>query len=316
VSVAQNAGHPRAVVSTLLAHAIDYAGLFPPAQLDMAGAIVEYTSYLRSADAWALGRFVVPAGRLDELAAEASAAQAVATSSLGDAPASHGLSVVLGAGVASDAERVMAFNTAHEADADRWWGRVDAVELRAATPEAIADAMRRIPGDRFERYVEIPISGDTAPLVRAIGDAGAFAKVRTGGTTADAFPSSGHLARFLATCVAADVPFKATAGLHHPLRGNYPLTYEPGSATGQMYGFLNVFLAAAFLRAGLGEDVAREVLDEREAGSMMFDDSGVAWRGHRLSGSQLERARGFAIRSFGSCSFREPIDDLTALRML
>jgi hypothetical protein len=56
---------------TLLAHAIDYAGLFPPAQLDMPGAVAEYESYLASSDAWALGRFVVPAARLRELAAAA-----------------------------------------------------------------------------------------------------------------------------------------------------------------------------------------------------------------------------------------------------
>lgn len=316
MSVTQNAGHSRAAVWTLLAHAIDYAGLFPPAQLDMAGAVAEYSSYLGSADAWALGRFVLPAARLDELAAEASAAQAVAAGSLGGAAASHGLSVVLGANVASDAERVMAFNAAHEGDADRWWGRVDAVELRAASPDAIGDAMRCIPGDRFERYVEVPIAGDATPLIRAIGQSGAFAKVRTGGTTADAFPASADLARFLATCVAANTPFKATAGLHHPLRGDYPLTYEPGSPRGRMYGFLNVFLATALLRAGLGEDVAREMLEESEPGSITFDETGVAWRGHRLPANQLERARDLAIRSFGSCSFREPIDDLTALRML
>jgi hypothetical protein len=316
VSVAQNAGHSRAAVWTLLAHAVDYAGLFPPAQLDMAGAVAEYDSYLGSADAWALGRFVVPAARLDELAGEAAAAQAVVARPLGTTPASHGLSAVLGASIATDAERVMAFNAAHESDADRWWARVDAVELRAATPDAIADAARCVPGDRFERYIEIPIAGDITSLVRAIARTGAFAKVRTGGTSPDAFPSSGDLARFLAACVAANVPFKATAGLHHPVRGDYPLTYEPGSATGRMYGFLNVFLAAALLQNGLGEDVAREMLEESEPGSIAFEETGVAWRGHRLSAHQLDRTRDLAIRSFGSCSFREPIDDLTALRML
>ena len=40
--------------------------------------------------------------------------------------------------------------------------------------------MRVVPDD-VERYVEIPITADPTPLVRAIGEAGAFAKVRTGG---------------------------------------------------------------------------------------------------------------------------------------
>ena len=55
----------------MLMGAIDYAGLFPPAQLDMPGAVAEYASYLASGDRWALGWFVVPATRLEELATAA-----------------------------------------------------------------------------------------------------------------------------------------------------------------------------------------------------------------------------------------------------
>ncbi|MDF2772824.1 MAG: hypothetical protein K0S86_2319, partial [Geminicoccaceae bacterium] len=62
-----------APIRMLLRDAVDYAGLFPPAQLDMPGAVAEYAAYLASADAWALGRFVVPAARLDEMAATARA---------------------------------------------------------------------------------------------------------------------------------------------------------------------------------------------------------------------------------------------------
>jgi len=316
VSVARNARHPRAAVWTLLSRAIDYAGLFPPAQLDMPGAVAEYASYLDSADEWALGRFVVPVARLDELATEATAAERPAAGSLGGRRSPHGLSVVMGADVAAGGAGVLAYNASHGADAEQWWGRVDAVELRAGSPDAVADAMRLVPGAELERYVEIPITADPTALVRAVGAAGAFAKVRTGGTTPDAFPSSSDLARFLATCVAEGVPFKATAGLHHPLRGDYPLTYEPGSSTGRMYGFLNVFLATAFLRAGFEEGIAREILEEQDSSSLTFDEAGVAWRGHRLSAGQLTDSRRLAIRSFGSCSFREPVDDLTALGML
>jgi hypothetical protein len=306
---------PGVGLSALLHDAIDYAGLFPPAQLDMPGAVAEYASYLRSSDAWALGRFVVPAARLDELAAVAADRPADAGESLGDPASGRGLSAVLGADIAGDADRVGAFNAAHSADADRWWGRVEAVELRAATAEAIHAALRVLP-THLERFVEIPIAGDTTPLARAIRDGGAMAKVRTGGTTADAFPASADLARVLATCVAEGVPFKATAGLHHPLRGAYPLTYEPGSATGSMYGFLNVLLAATLLRSGESEALAREMLEEREPSSVTFDAAGVRWRGHHISAAELAAARGAGMQSFGSCSFREPMDDLTALGLL
>jgi len=316
VTAGANVPHPGAVVGTLLAHAIDYAGLFPPAQLDMPGAVAEYASYVASPDAWALGRFVVPAGRLDELATVASEGPPSHERSLGSAPWGFRLSAVLGADLASDGERVVAFNAAHQYhEPQRWWSAVDAVELRAPTVDAVVRALRTVPHD-LDRFVEIPVTGDPALLLRAIGTAGAFAKVRTGGTSPDAFPSSDDLARFLATCVAERVRFKATAGLHHPLRGEYALTYEPESANATMYGFLNVFLATALLRAGMPQSVARELLEEQDSKAVLFDDRGVRWRTHRLSVDQLLDAREIAIQSFGSCSFREPIDDLTALGIL
>ena len=294
---------------TLLAHAIDYAGLFPPAQLDMSGAVAEYEAYLASSDAWALGRFVVPAARLAELAATAGEAPASAS---GTRRGERQLSVVLGADLSADVERLRAF-CAH-ASKWSWWGGVDAVELRAPTPEAIRDAMRVVP-DSFERYVEIPITGDPTALVRALGDAGAFAKVRTGGTTSDAFPASDHVIRFLATCLREAVPFKATAGLHHPLRGEYPLTYEPGSACGRMYGFLNVFLATAFLASGAGEADACRLLEESDPNAVTFGPAEMTWRSYRIPLDRLAQSRR-CLTSFGSCSFREPIDDLTALGLL
>ena len=306
---AEEKARKQVTLRTILAHAIDYAGLFPPAQLDMPGAVAEFESYLASSDAWALGRFVVPAARLNELATIAGEAL---PNPLGAGHAERQLSVVLGADLAADVERLRAFSAGAS---DRvWWAGVDAVELRASTPDAIRDAMRVVP-DSVARYVEIPIAGDPTPLVRVVGEAGAYAKVRTGGTTADAFPASEHVVRFLATCLREGVPFKATAGLHHPLRGEYPLTYEPGSACGRMYGFLNVFLATAFLAAGLDEADARRLLEEGDPNAVTLSRTDATWRNHHLSVDCLAQSRRF-LTSFGSCSFREPIDDLTALGLL
>jgi len=83
-----------------------------------------------------------------------------------------------------------------------------------------------------------------------------------------------------------------------------------------MYGFLNVFLATAFLRSGMSQADAAALLEERDPSAIVFDDDRVSWRGHRLTVSALEVARAASIQSFGSCSFREPIDDLTALDLL
>jgi hypothetical protein len=144
---------------------------------------------------------------------------------------------------------------------------------------------------------------------------GARAKVRTGGVTPEAFPSTASLARFIHACVGAKVPFKATAGLHHALRAEYPLTYEEDSVKGVMFGFLNLFLAAALARDGLAQSDTCAILEESSPGAFQVDDEMIGWRGQRLDQDALARARESMV-SFGSCSFTEPISELQSLRWL
>src|SRR5262249_58715448 len=122
---------------------------------------------------------------------------------------------------------------------------IDTIEIKAARPSDIENAMKLMPA-KLAPYFEIPIIDDPLELIKSLAETGARAKVRTGGVTADAFPSSFNLARFIKICAEEDVPFKATAGLHHPLRSVNKLTYAPDSASAMMHGFLNVFLAATF----------------------------------------------------------------------
>ena len=147
-------------------------------------------------------------------------------------------------------------------------------------------------------------------LLDAIAARGLHAKIRTGGITPDAFPAIDDIAGFLRACKAKGVAFKATAGLHHPLRCVKPLTYEPNAPTGTMHGFINVFLAAALL------DHADEVLAEADPRAFAFDDDGVSWRGHSVSTEELIAMRRDFATSFGSCSFEEPIGDLKELGWL
>lgn len=289
-----------AALRTLLHETVDYAGLFPPAGLDMPAAVANYAAYRAGPDAWALGRFVLPAARLAELE---RAADPLLTP--GDP---WRLSALLGPDVAADADRVGDFDRRHRA---RRTAVVDAVELRAADDEAIARAAALVPVGATA-YVELPLGGDVAPLVRAVARAGMRAKARTGGTTPDAFPPSEDLARFIEACIAADVAFKATAGLHHPLRGAYRLSYEPDAATGVMFGFLNVFLATALLEAGASRVEARALLEEGDPDALRIEHDAVAWRAHRLGARALAAARSRMV-SFGSCSFREPVDEMGGL---
>ena len=139
---------------------------------------------------------------------------------------------------------------------------------------------------------------------------GLRAKIRTGGVTADAFPDAARVAGFNARCAERGVAFKATAGLHHPIRCIKPLTYEPDAPTGTMHGFVNVFMAAALVNH------AATILMETDARAFEFGDDAAAWRGHSIGTEDLTRIRNEFAISFGSCSFEEPVADLKELGWL
>ncbi len=145
---------------------------------------------------------------------------------------------------------------------------------------------------------------------------GAFAKIRTGGLTPDAIPCSRHVAEFLHAAAARRIPFKATAGLHHPVRAEHPLTYAPDAPRAVMHGFLNVFSAACFAWTGAPVFLLEEVLEERDPLAFEFHDREMLWRGRPVTTGQIRAARLEFAHSFGSCSFEEPVDSLRELGLL
>jgi hypothetical protein len=286
----------------LLSGIVDYAGLFPPAGLDMATAVRNYALYRHDEAAWMLGRFVVPVAKLDDLALEIRALDDQACDE-------WQISALLGADVEKDLAAIDTFNEDLNETA-----RVDTLEGKLTTPDAIARAAALV-GKRFALFAEVPLEPDPQPLVEAIAAAGVNAKMRTGGVTPDAFPSPRQIVRFMRRCAAAHVPFKATAGLHHPIRAEHRLTYASDAPSGAMYGYLNVFLTAALLPE-LTDDEAAALLEERDPAAIVVSRDAIRWREHELRADQANVAREQIASSFGSCSFREPVDDLRALSLL
>lgn len=193
---------------------------------------------------------------------------------------------------------------AHEVPSDFPLSVLGIDEIKASTREDV----ERIANEANGRTVYVEIA-DVA-LLDAIARHGLRAKIRTGGISADAFPAPDSVAAFLRACKRAGVAFKATAGLHHPVRCIKALTYEPHAPTGTMHGFVNVFLAAAML------DRADEILSEEDPHAFAFHDDGASWRDAQVSLAELERTRREFAISFGSCSFEEPIADLEELGWL
>jgi hypothetical protein len=290
-------------IRDLMTGLIDYAGIFPPASLDLGSAIRNYAAYRKGEYAGFLGRFVVPVDRLNDFE------RAAATEWWSD---TWFLSAIAGAGLDSDLNKIDNFNERKE---ETGGALIDTLEIKVAHYSEIEASAKLIP-ERLQTYFEIPIADDPAALVKAIAAAGARAKVRTGGVTVTAFPSSFELARFIKACAEEDLPFKATAGLHHPLRSLNKLTYEPESAQALMHGFVNVFLAAAFAYNGMGIAELVELLEESSPQSFLFEDGNLSWRGQMVVRGQLRNARSLFALSFGSCSFEEPIDDLKAIKFL
>jgi hypothetical protein len=289
----------------LLEGLVDYAGLFPPAALSMDEAVAEHARARRSPEGWMLGRFVLPAARLADFSRAADAC----LPEPGAAPPWL-LSALLGSDVPAESTLCAAFNASNAGRAV-----VDAVELKAGDPEDADAALQALPGG-LAAFVEVPLGGDLDGLLAILRRRGARAKVRTGGVVPEAIPDTAAVAGFLRACAAAGVPFKATAGLHHPGRAERPLTYAPDSPRAVMHGFLNVFAAAVFARAGASPADVEATLRDEDAMAFRLDGEGLAWRHLRASADDVAKARrDFAI-SFGSCSFAEPVADLRSLGVL
>ncbi len=297
-------------VRILLDGVIDYAGLFPPASLDMQTAVQNYSNYLQNEHGGLLGNFVLPITRLTEF--EDAAANLLPK---GNPVYPWHLSVIGSDNLIADLEELLDFNVYHARDENAGAVVIDTIELRAETVENIQRAMYILPRTLIT-YFEIPIQKDPSNLLEAILNFRARAKVRTGGMHPQYFPQAEHLAQFLCLCAKDRVPFKATAGLHHPLRGNYPLSTAPESEATTMYGFLNFLLAASFARFDFDPADVRDVLLEQSPEAIIFDESGIQWRRHRLTNNQLQVTRNQIAMSFGSCSFTDPIKELQALRLL
>lgn len=309
---------------SLLAGLIDYAGLFPPAKLNMQPAAEAFARARMGEHEWILGRFICPASRLREFSQAASVMMPGTHATSGyreyaDIAEPWRLSVLCDGDLHADLETIAKFNAHHEGE-DHGRAAIDAIELKVSHPDKIDGAIEMIPDELFPFFefpADVVMNGDCRGFVAALAGHGAAAKIRTGGVTPDAFPSPRAVADFMFACRGAGVAFKATAGLHHPVRAEFPLTYEPGCPTGTMHGFLNVFVAAAMIHEGNADRArATAIIEDRRPESFHFTEEGVRWDGLFIESTQIAQARELFCLSYGSCSFDEPVADLAKLRML
>ena len=148
-------------------------------------------------------------------------------------------------------------------------------------------------------FVEIPYAPGWERAVEEVEAAGLLAKLRTGSPDNSGTPPYAQLAEQLSVLVEADLPFKATAGLHHAQP-------TPGTAPDRpiQHGFLNVLAAVEALVEGASVADAAEVL--RAA-----DPVGIGEWSNETAARVRRR-----FRSFGCCGVLDPVHDLVALGMV
>ena len=319
----------------LLSTLIDYAGLFPPKSLDMQSAIVTYEHHGVGPHRWMLGRFVLPLNQLPLFKHHLKyhVEQLHSTTF-------WPLSVVMEPSLEAIAQL------------SRWSEEQDyftiaALEFKPCAPEAIADLLPHLPPN-LDLFFELPSSVMESQSASMLDDAllvayldvlqqvSASAKVRTGGLTPLAIPSITPLAQLIAACAQAKVPFKATAGVHHPLRSVQSL-HRGDLAT--MHGFLNLALAAivAYGYDAPAQDIVA-ILNLNSASHLRFAPQAITYPltsvdpppilspsssqpiptpdCHSIPLEVISHVRSQYFRGIGSCSMQTSLNDLHQLGLL
>lgn len=318
---------------TFLDEILDYAGLFPPADLSLERALRNYAVYRTEQEAWMLSRFVLPVRRLADLDQYRQLFKQGAPFRFSGLGTGGGDPETFLAAFARDLDVIESFNAEHEQRA-----QVDVME--APLPDTLVGRSRsevtaflgtvnstlvEMGTAKLDLFLEVPMRSDA---VRALPDLCAAVadhnsrqavparthvglKMRCGGAEPTDVPSVEDAASLIVASRNAGIPFKATAGLHHPVRH-----YDDGLDT-DMHGFLNMFGAAVLASEHrLNRPEVEAVLREESGDNFRFLKDAFSWRDLTVSLEGVRHARKTLALSFGSCSFEEPVDHLREMELL
>lgn len=315
----------------LLAGSIDYAGMFPPAGLPLGSALDELRRHRSGSNSWMLGRFVVPVAKLAELAESYEFER------------DGRLAVIVAAGDSGESFLKQLDAALTNIAAFPISGAVDTLEFRwpaeppgefagARLGNLVQTAAGEIVASRIEpitMFFELPRHAVpsaesteheiTRAAVKALAEYNRSAKglhcqagfkLRCGGTETG-IPASAEVAAVICECRDQGVFWKATAGLHRPLRNLGSTQRLPA------HGFLNLFVATVLAHIHhLDEPRTQAIIDTVDARQFGFTADAMNWGDLSITSTQIAAARERSLRSFGSCSFDEPCQDLRGLGML
>lgn len=298
---------------------IDYAGLFPPANLDLKTAIKNYAQYIHSIDSWMLGPFVIPITKLNELSQYSklfSSGIPLKLSVVGRKSETNNEFLVQ---FHEDMEQIRIY---HQTFSE--WSQIETIEIhlphQVPSQELLKVLTLSTEKQGVNLFCEVSILGETnwkAHLINTLDVIAQFnekknkqigIKLRTGGIKKEMIPPLDRIAFAMAAVRDRKLPMKFTAGLHHPIR-----MYRE-EVQDKMHGFLNIFLSGMLAyQENLDEKSIKHVLSEEESRHFIIQENELGWRNFHLTSSSVQELRKRYLCSFGSCSFDEPRDELLEL---
>lgn len=301
----------------------DYAGLYPPASLPLPAAVSEYAAHLLAKEAWMLGPFVLHASTLADLYKRQVGLERFKLSVL---CATNQSRESYPTSLAKDLDNVSKYNNAGVNEHDSPIYSLETglpTDALALDPKPFLDALRSAISAReiHPQLVFIELNPQLAEhaverwaeaVAEFQGGVVSYAlKLRCGGVQAHQVPDVQSVATFIEICHRQNCAFKATAGLHHPVRGQHHTASVP------MHGFLNVIGAAVLRHANVADkEQTLSIVRETDPTAFHLDESGFRWRALSATPDQIAACRREFALSIGSCSFNEPVDDLRALGIL
>lgn len=320
--------HTKPIISlkTFANKLIDYAGLYPPASLNLPQAFHNYIFYSQGEYKWMLNKFIINAKRLGELSklmGEMKIEGSIPFSILG----SGGDTIAeFNRNFESDIKSIEEFKKKHGdlVSIDIFEVRLPKEILEQEDNDdmldliiAVSDDLEKALGKNVPVFYETFLKDDYESVILRVAETIASLdrecgfKLRTGGTEATTFPTPEQVAFAIMTCAEFSVPMKCTAGLHHPIRH-----YNEGVSS-YMHGFLNVFGAGILAWVNnLDEAELLEVLNDEDPYEFIFKENGLEWKENEVSVAEIKEIRGKFMISYGSCSFDDPIDDLKTMELL
>ncbi|MBK9333668.1 MAG: hypothetical protein IPM96_15010 [Ignavibacteria bacterium] len=309
---------------------IDYAGLFPPAELDLRTAFSNYMKYLSENNSIILSGFICPVKLLPELE--------IICNEISEFSFPVRISLILSGG-----KDEITFKENFISDlkirenfikgkspfirADHFEYKIPESIVMEDDKELFLDLFRFISQNsgngsdsKFNFFAETPLTGDWKRNIKTATDLieehnekyhDTGFKLRTGGVTAAAIPSAEQIAFAVRHCLNRNLQMKFTAGLHHPFR------HFDNGINAKMHGFINVFSAGIIAkRHNISDHELIKLIEDENADNFNFTDSGFTWGGYEIENEDIHFARQTFVKSYGSCSFDEPVEDLKKLNLI